>query len=400
MPKLGLTMKEGVVARWLKKEGERVAQGEPLLEVETEKILTEIEAPGSGILKILAPEGSNHPVGELIAIIAHPDEELTPSELSRKTESHETPTSKVEGIIEPVTTPIAKQRMRISPLARKLAKQHEIDVTKIEGSEPGGRIGKADILRAIENAKTSFATAEARPDVESVPIAGVVPLTGIRKTTTERLSRSYREAIHVTLATEVDMTELVKLRRRVLTKIEKREKVSIGYTNILVKATAIALEKNPIINSVLEADQIKKLKNINIGVAVASRDGLLVPVVRDPNRKTINEIASLLNDLTEKAKQRHLTLDEVSDGTFTISNLGMFGIDTFEPIINPPQSAILGVGAIKEKPMVIEGQIKIRSTMTLSLVFDHRVYDGVPAAAFLMDIKEILEKPQAHLDIK
>jgi len=403
MPKLGLTMKDGTIVKWLKKEGETIEKGEPLLEVETEKITAEVEAPASGVLhNILTSEGSIVSVGELIAIIAEPGEELPPPEeiIEKAKKLVAAPISEVEEIKKPVPPPVVEERVRISPLARKLAKEHKIDRMKIKGTGPDGRIVKEDVLRAIEEAKAIPAVPIAAPPTELVRIAEVVPLTGIRRTTAERLSQSYREAVHVTLTTEVDMTETVKLRQRRLPEIEKGAKISLSYTDILVKAVAIALKKNPIINSMLEGDQIKILKNINIGVAVAIEDGLIVPVIRNADEKSLIEIASCLRDLTEKAKQRRLSLDDVSGGTFTISNLGMFEVDTFRPIINPPQSAILGVGAIKDKPVVVNGQIAIRPAMTLSLVFDHRVFNGVPAAIFLKTLKEILEKPHGYLDIK
>lgn len=401
MPKLGLTMKDGRIVKWLKAEGETVEQRKPLLEIESEKITAEVEAPASGVLrKILASEDSVVPVGELIAIITEPGEELPPLEeiIEKAKKPVAAPVPEVEEIEKPVAPPVAKERVRISPLARKLAEEHKIDVTKIKGTGPEGRIVKEDVLRAIEEAK-AVPPVPVAPPAELVRIAEVVPLKGIRKIIAERLSHSYREAVHVAMTTEVDMTETMRLRRRLLPEIEEKAKVSLSYTDMLVKAVAIALKRNPIVNSMLDGDQIKIIKDINIGVAIAVEDGLIVPVVRNADEKSLVEIALCLRDFTEKARQHRLSLDDVSGGTFTISNLGMFGIDTFRPIINPPQSAILGVGAINDKPVVVNGQISIRPLMTLSLVFDHRVFDGVPAAIFLKTLKEILENPTAHMDI-
>jgi pyruvate dehydrogenase E2 component (dihydrolipoamide acetyltransferase) len=393
MPKLGLTMKDATIVRWLKAEGETVEKGEPLLEIETEKIATEVEAPASGVLrKILAPEGSIVPVIELIAIISEPGEELPAPEQIIEDAERRVVTPVVE--VEKPALNVAEEKVRISPLAAKLAEEHKIDITKIKGTGPSGRIVKEDVLRAIEKAK---AVPVVQP-TEALRIAQVIPLTGMRKTTAERLSRSYREAVHVPMTIEVDMTETMNFRQKLLPEVEEKAKISLSYTDILVKAVAVALKKNPIINSMLEGNQIKIIKDINIGVAVAVEDGLIVPVVRSADEKSPVEIALCLRDLTERARQHRLSPDDVSGGTFTISNLGMFAVDTFTPIINPPQGAILGVGVIKDKPVVINGQIAIRQLMTLTLVFDHRVFDGVPAAVFLKMLKEILENPSAYIE--
>ena len=398
MPKLGLTMKDGRIVKWLKTEGETIEQGKPLLEIETEKITAEVEAPASGVLrKILASEDSIVSVGELIAIITEPGEELPPIEeiIEKAKKLVVAPLPEVEEIEKPAVPPVVEERVKISPLARKLAEEHKIDITKIKGTGPDGRIVKGDVLRAIEEAKA----VPVAPPTELVRIAEVVPLKGVRKTIAERLSHSYREAVHVAMTTEVDMTETARLRQRLLPEVEEKAKVSLTYTDMLVKAVAVALKKNPVVNSMLDGDQIKIIKDINIGVAVAVEDGLIVPVIRNADEKSLVEIALYMRDLTEKAKHRRLSLDDVSGGTFTISNLGMFGVDMFRPIINPPQSAILGVGAIKDKPVVVNGQITIRPLMTLTLVFDHRVFDGVLAAIFLKTLKEILENPTAYMDI-
>ena len=330
MPKLGLTMKEGIIAKWLKKEGENVKKGEPVVEIETEKAVSEVEAPISGVLgKILAPEGSTVSVGKPIAIIIEPGEKLPPIE-------------------------------------------------------------EISVLEAEEIERLSI-----RPPLEElVKVAKVIPMTGMRKTISERLSQSYRTAVHVTITTDVDMTKIIELRQRMLPEIEKVTKVPLTYTHILVKAVAHALKKHPIINSRLEDEQIKIFEDINIGVAVAVEEGLVVPVIRNVDKKSLTEIVLCLKNLIEKAEQGRLSSDDLSGGTFTITNLGMFGVNVFTPVINPPQSAILGVGAIVNKPVVVNGQIALRPMMTLNLVFDHRIIDGVPAAKFLQTLKGILENPE------
>jgi len=374
MPRLSLTMKEGTVVQWFKKEGDMVKKGEPLVEVLSEKVTYEVEAPASGILrKILAEEGIEVPVAGTLGIITAPDEELPEIEVVAAA-----PVVEVE---EAVAVPERKvlerveERIIASPAAKRLAKEHGIDLAQVRGTGPEGRIVEEDVRSLIEEAK-------AMPRVREV-----VPLTGIRKTAAERVSLSARTAPQSTITMEVDMSNMAKL----------REKVQVSYTDMLVKAVAKALAEHPIINSTLEKGQIKVFADINIGVAVATEMGLIVPVIRNANGKSLTEIASTLKELVEKAKQSKLAKEELTGGTFTITNLGMYGVDVFTPIINPPETAILGVGRVAEKPVVVEEKIVVRPTMQLSLTFDHRVVDGAPAAQFLQKVKQNLESPEALL---
>jgi pyruvate dehydrogenase E2 component (dihydrolipoamide acetyltransferase) len=369
MPKLGLTMREGTIVNWLKNEGEPVEKGKPLLEIETEKVTTEVDAPASGILsKILAPRGSTVPVSETIAFISEPGEAPSLSSIE-PTNSFEKPA----------------ERTRISPLAKKLADKHEIDVTKIKGTGPSGRIVRDDVLKAVETAKSTLIT---RPPSEEVK---VVPLTTMRENIGQRMLQSTLTAAHVTITTEVDASEAIKVRQNLLPKMEKITGVRLSYTDILVKVVAKALREYPIVNSTLEDKSLKLLERVNIGVAVSLEQGLIVPVIHDADRKSIVEISTSLSELVDKARQNKLSLDEVTGGTFTVSNLGMYGVDVFTPIINPPENAILGVGRIADKPVVLNGQIVARPVVVLSLSFDHRVMDGAQAASFLQRIKQIVE---------
>jgi len=395
LPKLTLTMEEGIIGKWHKKEGDRVEKGETLCEVETEKTVDVIEAPASGVLrKIIFPEGSIVPVNKIIAVIAEPDEVLP--DLERLIESAEKLARKT-GVIpaveieKPMEIIKEEERIRVSPSARKLAEEYGIDLRQIKGTEPEGRIVREDVLEAIEEAK---AKTVAIPTAKTVK---VIPLTGMRKVITDRLTYSARTALHVPLSIEVDMTEVAKLIEEVSPEMDKKTGVHISYTDILVKSVAEAIKEHPIVNSIIENEQIKILEDINIGVAVALEDGLLVPVIHNADKKSITEIATTLQDLIEKARQGKLLTREASGGTFTISNLGMFGIDFFAPIINPPESAILGVGRIVKKPVVINNEMTIRLTMTLTLVFDHRIMDGAVAAGFLQTIKRLLENPRTLL---
>lgn len=379
MPKLSWTMTEGIVAKWHKKVGDEVKKGEPICEIETEKSLDELEAPESGILrKIVIPDGSVAKVNQIIAIIAEADEPL-PEKLpvEEVAPKPEVVGEEVAEAKEPEVV-IREERIKISPIAKKLAQEHGINLEEIKGMGPDGRIVKEDVLKAIEKAEQEK----------------VVPLTRIRKVIKDRLSYSLKTALHVPLTIEVDMTYAIELLKSLGPEIEKTHNILPSITSLLVKAVAKSLEDHPILNSRLENERIVISKDINIGVAVAIENGLVVPVIHNANEKSIVEIAKSLKELAEKARKESLTTEESTRGTFTVSNLGMFGIDIFAPIINPPESAILGVGRIVKKPVVFNDEITGRSMMTLTLVFDHRIMDGAVAAKFLQTLKETLENPQ------
>lgn len=368
MPKRTLTMEEGIVGKWYKKAGDEVKKGEPICEIETEKSVDELEAPESGILrKIIVPDGSVAEVNQVIAIIAEPDEPLSEEE------------APVEEVVKIEKLEVGKreEKIKISPIARKLAQEHRINLEEIRSTGPNGRIVKEDVLKAIQK-------------VERVK---VVPLTRIRKVIKDRLSYSIKTALHIPLTIEVDMTRAVELLTKLQSKIENAYNVRLSITGILVKAVAEALESHQILNSRFENEQIVIPEDINIGVAVAIENGLIVPVIHNANKKSIIEIAKKIKELAEKAKKERLSTEESTGGTFTISNLGMFGIDFFAPIINPPESAILGVGRVVRKPVILNGEIKVRSMMTLTLVFDHRITDAAVAAKFLQTLKRILGNP-------
>ena len=374
MPKLSLTMKEGTVIQWFKKEGDTVKKGEPLVEVLSEKATYEVEAPTSGVLrKILEPEGTDVPVAGTLGIITAPDEELPEIEAAAAAPEIEAE----EALAVPERKPVEriKERVIASPAAKRLAREHGIDLTQVRGTGPEGRIVEENVRSLIEEVKVM-------PRVREV-----IPLTGIKKTAAERVSLSARTAPQSTITMEVDVSNAVKL----------RERVQVSYTDMLVKAVAKALAEHPIINSTLENEKIKIFADINVGVAVATERGLIVPVVYNADRKTLEEIASVLKKVVEKTKQGRLTKEELTGGTFTITNLGMYGVDVFTPIINPPETAILGVGRVVERPVVVDKQMVIRPVMQLSLTFDHRVVDGAPAAKFLQKVKQVMESPDTLL---
>jgi pyruvate dehydrogenase E2 component (dihydrolipoamide acetyltransferase) len=280
------------------------------------------------------------------------------------------------------------ERIFVSPIAKKIAHEKGIDLSSLKGSGPMGRIVKIDVLRAAERV-VGKETAPIAPS----PYGKTIPLKGIRRIIAKRMTESFQNIPHIYLSLEIDMTACLALREQLMEEIEKRAKVRLTLTDILVKVGASALKDHPIINSRIEGDQICLLEEINIGVAIALQDGLIVPVIRNADRKSLAEIATTLRDLAQKAREEKLSLEDVGGGTFTLSNMGMLGIDKFNAIINPPECSILGVGRTVEKPVVQGGEIKIKPMAWLSLSSDHRIVDGATAALFLNHIKKLLENP-------
>jgi pyruvate dehydrogenase E2 component (dihydrolipoamide acetyltransferase) len=337
----------------------------------SEKVTYDVEAPASGVLrKILAEEGVDVPVAGTLGFIAEPDEPLPEIEEAMAVAPPERIEEEAVALPEKEIVEKARERILASPAAKRLAREHGIDLAKVKGSGPEGRIVEADVRRYLEE--------EMAPKPR---IREVIPLTGIRKTTAERVSLSARTAPHSTITMEIDMSKAVRL----------REETGASYTDILVEAVAKALEEHPNLNASLEREQIRIYEDINIGVAVATEKGLVVPVIHNANKKSLTQIAATLKELVEKAREGKLTKEDITGGTFTITNLGTYGVEVFIPIINPPEAAILGVGRVAEKTVMVNNEMKVKPVMHLSLSFDHRVVDGAPAAKFLQRVKQILE---------
>ena len=282
------------------------------------------------------------------------------------------------------------RRIFVSPIARRIAQEKGLDFTKLEGSGPGGRIVKKDVLQAVE--KIVPEVTKALPS-RSAPPGKTIPLKGLRRVIAKRMAESFQNIPHFYLSIEVDMTASLTLLEKMREEVEKRGKVRLTLTDILVKVVASGLKDHPIIYSRIEGDQILLLEDINIGVAIALEDGLIVPVLRQADRKSLTEIAITIRTLTQKAKEGKLSLDEMGGGTFTLSNMGMLGIDKFNAIINPPECSILGVGRTVKRPVVNGVEIQIRPMAWFSLSSDHRIVDGATAALFLTYIKKVVEDP-------
>ncbi|MDA4113332.1 MAG: 2-oxo acid dehydrogenase subunit E2 [Thaumarchaeota archaeon] len=382
MPKLGLTMTKGTIVRWFKNEGERVEKGEKLALFETEKVTTEITAPASGILlKILSPVKSSVPVGQPIAYVGVAGESIP---LPAAQAQVQTATSAPAQVANAAQSPVASTaEIRATPKAKRLAAEKGADLAKVNGTGPGGMITEDDVERAILEAKSKTQM--------GLKVREIVPLSETRRVIGKRLNSSLQTMAQVTLVYEADASEMVKLRESRLPEIEAKAGVRLTYTDLLVKAVARALREFPMMNSALEEDGIKLIDEVNIGVAVATERGLIVPVVRDADTTDLLGVVTAMKDMASRGREGKLTLKEVTSGTFTITNLGMTAVDSFTPIINPPQVGILGVGRIVKKPVVVGDSIEIRSRITFSLTFDHRVVDGFTAAEFLRKVVEILE---------
>lgn len=396
MPKLGINMTKGEIVNWLVGEGDSVQKGQTILEIETDKALQEVEAPESGILaKIVAQPGETVPCTYVIAVITQPGEPV-PENIPRQDEIGVVPESSVEAGAggkdpEPEAAPARakkrKDRILITPAARKLAKDLGVDVSTVKGSGPRGRIGKDDILRAAEEVAPSPASAATTPTTGQV-----VPVTGVRAIIAERMLKSAQGTARVFLMADVDATQLVAWREH-LRRDRPEQAGAIGYNELLVAITARALRDFPYMNATLREDGIHVLEEINVGVAVDSERGLLVPVIKGADQKGVFLIHEEFIALAEAARSGHSNPDDLTGGTFTITNLGMYEIDTFAPIINPPEIAILGVGQIAPRPVAVGEQVVVQKRMTLSLAFDHRLVDGAPAARFLQRIKHLIEAP-------
>lgn len=405
MPKLGETMEKGKIIRWLKKEGEKVNRGEPLLEVETDKATLEVEARASGTLrKILAQEGEVIPVTRTIAFIGEEYEALPEAvEAPPKPTPPAVKAEAAEAKVDEATKAEAALRVKASPLARKIAAEKGVDLANVTGTGPGGRITQEDVLNYLTSKAAVPAVAktivEAPPLQPAPPVIAlaegfeVIPMSSMRKAIAKRMTYSKTSIPHFYINTEVDMTEAVKMRQNLIPAIEAKAKVRLSFTHLLIKAVAIAIREFPRVNATYDGDNIKQLKEINIGIAVGLEEGLIVPVLKRPDQMDLAQIASQADRLVARAREKKLREDEFMGGTFTITNLGLFEVDTFTAIINPPEAAILAVGRIKEKPAVVNGQITVRNMMNLTLSADHRILDGVIAAQFLQRVKALLEAP-------
>ncbi|TGM98675.1 pyruvate dehydrogenase complex dihydrolipoamide acetyltransferase [Leptospira dzoumogneensis] len=428
MTQLSPTMSEGVLVKWLKKKGDSVAPGEILAEVETDKAVMEMEAFDTGvILEILAQEGAKLPVGAPVAIIGKAGEDITsllseaksrssasvpspaavpaaspsPATAPKKTENvvsstipepeeEEVPAPKESSVSRGLSPGALEGRIKASPLAKRLAEESGIDLSKIRGSGPDGRIIKRD----IENGISSFSSSGTSPFAGEIIQEEKLPISGMRKTIASRLVHSKTHQPHFYLDMEIDVDALVHLRENFNSDLkESGEEIKLSINDFIIRASALALLKVPEVNSSWREDHILKHGRVDIGVAVSIEGGLITPYVRNADKRSVLEIGRTVKELASRARERKLKPEEFSDGTFTVSNLGMFGVDRFAAVINEPEAAILAVGNVVSKPVIKNGSIVPGKTLSVCLSCDHRVVDGAVGAGWLEVFRNFLEHP-------
>ena len=416
MPKLSPTMEEGLLSRWLKKEGDRVSMGEPLAEIDTDKATMEMQALANGVLrKILINEGESAPLGQLIAIVGEPNEDISAllNKAAAKTSASapatqpvapetlaEQPLAAGNGKQGEVVETAASGRLIVSPLAARMAAETGIDLRLLSGTGPGGRIIKRDIEAAIGAGSATGETGRvaqlrAVPPLQQAALAEASPyrdesMSEMRKIIARRLVTSLGPVPHFFLTSEIEMDRAVEMRRNI-NDLDPEHKLSLN--DIIVKIAAAALIQHPQVNASFQDKSIRYYERADIGVAVAIDDGLITPVVRSADQKTLSQIASEIRGLAERARSRKLKPEEYLGATFSISNLGMLGIDEFTAVINPPEAAILAVGAVTPKPVVRNSEVVVRQIMRVTMSCDHRVIDGATGARFLQTFRKILENP-------
>lgn len=394
LPQWGMGMNDGTVIKWLKQEGDAVEQGDPLVEIESSKVNGEVESPGAGKLaRIVVPEGMTVDTGTRLAVVLAEGEtaELPEPMSTAATATAPLPASpSASAAPSPPAAPAAPpsgERRQVTPIARRVAKELDVDVDTVTGTGPGGRVTEQDVRTA----------AAGTPDtVAGPPVREVVALRGLRGAIARRMAES-AQIPTVTLTSEVDVTETDDLMVR-LVREWRRDRIRPQFQDLVLKAVARSLSEQPRANAHFMGGEIRELAEVNLGFALAVPDGLLVPVVSNADRKSVLEIAQDVRGATTRVRGGHQTVEDLSGGTFTVTGLGSFGVDAFNPLINPPEVGILGFGRVAQKPAVVDGEVAIRSTVWLSLTFDHRAWDGAPAAEFLRAISKYLADPGWMVD--
>ncbi|MFD6210188.1 dihydrolipoamide acetyltransferase family protein [Peribacillus sp. NPDC060253] len=394
MPKLGMAMKEGTVSLWSKEVGDPVEKGEAIASINSEKIEMDIESPAEGtILNIAVQEGQGVTPGTVICYIGNPNEKIMIDEPVAKENEQEIPEQEKLKTTESPILPRG-ERVMITPVARKMAQAANLDIEKIQGTGPGGRITKDDVQKAMkpdpkpENKEESIFV-----QAHSVDKAQEIPVNGMRKIIATRMQNSLQTSAQLTLTMKADITDLIILQKQATEILQKHESSKLTITDFVAKAVVLSLKEHPKMNSAYVDDKIHLFEPIHLGVAVALEKGLVVPVIRNAEACTLRQLADKGKELAKRARDSQLPSENMQGSTFTISNLGAFGVEHFTPILNTPETGILGIGSAFDTPLYIGDELERRTFLPLSLTFDHRVLDGAPASAFLQTIKRYLEEP-------
>jgi len=401
MPKLGMAMKEGTVSIWNKEVGDTVGKGEPIASVNSEKIEIDVESPSEGtVLKITVPEGEGVPPGTVICYIGTPGEKIDATAVKDEIkvpvkEKEEVSKQLTEPSVSPKTLP---ERVKISPVAKKMAEAAKLDIEKITGTGPGGRITKEDVQEAIKISRGLINPPKSEPENTTTQVQPIieskqVPVSGIRKVIAERMYNSLQNSAQLTMNMKVDVTDLITLQKQTAETVQSRYQNKLTMTDFIARAVVLSLQDHEQMNSAYLDGKIHQFTSVHLGMAVALEKGLVVPVIRTADKFTLVELSRTIKDLAGRARQGQISNEEMQGSTFTISNLGTYGIDHFTPILNSPETGILGVGAVNDMPVYRGEKLERRSILPLSLTFDHRVLDGAPAAAFLQTVKQYLEEP-------
>jgi len=398
MPKLGMAMKEGTVSTWNKKVGDSVSKGDMIASINSEKIEMEIEAPQDGvILDILVQEDVGVPPGTIICYVGKPNEQLT--EQNSSANELQAPKNEVAAAISleepPANAAPSKKRketVRISPIARKIAESENINIETIQGTGPKGRITKADVEKVLAERASESSPQTVERDNPAIN-KETLPVAGMRKVIASRMHNSLLNSAQLTINMKADVTDLLSLQREIKDVTQQRHKVKISLTDFIARAVVLSLQEHKQMNSAYIDNEIQLYNHVHLGMAVALENGLVVPVMQHAEKMSLVELAAEIKTRAADARQGQLSTDRMQGSTFTITNLGAYGVEYFTPVLNPPETGILGVGATEDVPMYKGDELQKRNLLPLSLTFDHRVLDGAPAANFLGTIKQYLEQP-------
>jgi pyruvate dehydrogenase E2 component (dihydrolipoamide acetyltransferase) len=402
MPKLSLTMSEGTVLHWMKKVGDPVKKGEAIVEVSSDKEVCELDSPEDGVLlDVMAPEGESVACHSVLAYIGQPGESTENGNKAPETNAAAGTVAVTTGEANRAAAQSSKVNIKSSPVARKMAVEAKLDLHSIVGTGPNGRITKEDVEKAIENrSKGPIVPVIAKPIVneskqEQTPVQQVEknPLIGMRKVISNRMHQSLQQSAQLTHHIKADITELLALKKKTAEHVENRFNSKFTVTDFIARAVVLALQKHKQMNSALIDDEIHIYHNIDLGIAAEVENGLVVPVINQAESKSLLELSRSIKELSQLAKSKKLNSDQMKGSTFTISNLGGYGIEYFTPILNPPETGILGVGTAQETPVFVGETVQKRTLLPLSLTFNHQVLDGAPAAEFLRTVKNYLEEP-------
>ena len=400
VPEMGESIIEATVGKWLKQVGEAVSADEPLVELETDKVNVEVVSSQAGVLeKIIKQEGATVTVSDVLATVAEGAAPGTAQAATPPAEAIAGNGAAAQEAAPAAASPSPADAERVTPVARRIAAEHGIDLSQVPASGAGGRVTKEDVMAYLERQQPTAVEPVATPAPAPAPVVAAdrreerIPLSRRQQTMASRMAQAVQTTAMTTTFNEADMSGIMEIRKRRRDSFKERHGVSLGFMSFFTKAVVEALKEFPIVNSELQGNELVRKHYYDIGIAISTEDSLVVPVVRDADKKSFAEVESAIMDLATRARERKLTIEELQGGTFTITNGGIFGSLMSTPLLNPPQVGILGMHGIKERPVVVDGQVAVRPMMYIALTYDHRIVDGKSAVSCLVRIKDLLEDP-------